>query len=230
MEFHPLYYSLVKIITDCWEKLGDNEIDNIKIFRIMDMQCVGGALEKLIAKNIDEKFKDNENECKKWEGCPNNKKDKDVVCLYNPDYSFEIKTSSNKGLRVFGNRSYSNVSEHAIKSRDSYVLTINVDLENWKICLIRFGKLNREDWIGQKSSTGQQARITKNAYQNKLKIIKGDYQKSVPVKYIPGIGGKTVKKLNDNNIFTVNDLLNCDKKEYSKQKNLANVFIKQDYI
>jgi hypothetical protein len=89
--------------------------------------------------------------------------EKDVV--YEPDnlFSFEIKTSSSpKG--VFGNRSYATESNHEKKSKVGFLLTLNFPPCGTKRdLLVRFGWVTQSDWIAQKSFTGQQARLSKEA-------------------------------------------------------------------
>ena len=103
----------------------------------------------------------------------------DAVYVPNPDYCFEIKASSSaKG--VFGNRSYAHVSDTASKRRGSFFLIVNFAkfsaARRPEITLIRFGWLSATDWIGQKSPSGQRARLTKEARAFKLRII---YEQSV---------------------------------------------------
>ncbi|HFC7940318.1 ScaI family restriction endonuclease [Neisseria meningitidis] len=43
-----------------------------------------------------------------------------------------------------------------------------------EIKIIRFGWLDHTDWIAQTAATGQQARLSPEAYRSKLKIL---YQK-----------------------------------------------------
>ncbi|HGG7675208.1 TPA: ScaI family restriction endonuclease, partial [Neisseria meningitidis] len=66
------------------------------------------------------------------------------------------------------------------KSKNGYYLTINFekfmpDLKlRPEIKIIRFGWLDHTDWIAQTAATGQQARLSPEAYRSKLKIL---YQK-----------------------------------------------------
>lgn len=100
--------------------------------------------------------------------------DKDLVWVADPDrWSTEIKTSSHKN-QVFGNRSYAQAG-NSKKTKSGFYLTIN--FEKWSDChpgelpkvrLIRLGWLDHTDWIPQKAPTGQNARISKEAYAGKL--------------------------------------------------------------
>ena len=102
--------------------------------------------------------------------------DKDVVCITNPDFSLEIKTSSDKN-KIFGNRSYAQeVKQGGKKSKSGYYLAINFEKfeETAKlpqIRLIRFGWLDHTDWIGQSAASGQQARLPKEVENGKLVVI-----------------------------------------------------------
>lgn len=90
-----------------------------------------------------------------------------MLCEYNDYFSFEIKASSQKS--IYGNRSYT--KSDAGKSKSGYYLTINFEKlskENPRILLIQMGWLDHTDWVGQKSETGQQASLTKEAKEYKL--------------------------------------------------------------
>lgn len=100
--------------------------------------------------------------------------EKDLVYIPDPKYSIEIKTSSSVG-RIFGNRSYAHEGLIAKKSKSGFYLAVNFEKFSLKqqnikptISLVRFGWLDHEDWIGQTSSTGQQARLSTNVEQYKL--------------------------------------------------------------
>lgn len=102
--------------------------------------------------------------------------DKDIVCITNPDFSLEIKTSSDKD-KIFGNRSYAQkLKNSSKKSKSGYYLAINFEKfgetdDLPKIRLIRFGWLDHSDWIGQSAASGQQARLPKEVENGKLIII-----------------------------------------------------------
>lgn len=101
--------------------------------------------------------------------------DKDLVYLPDPRYSIEVKTSSNPSS-IFGNRSYAQESTDKKKSKSGYYLTVNYQkcspgLERPKILLIKFGWLDAQDWIGQKSATGQQSRLPPDVATKKLSIL-----------------------------------------------------------
>lgn len=94
--------------------------------------------------------------------------------VYIPDdqFSIEIKTSSNK-TQIFGNRSYAQIATSNKKSKAGYYLAVNFEKfektrKKPKILLIR---LDHSDWIGQKSTTGQQAKLSKETYDKKFKTL-----------------------------------------------------------
>ena len=99
--------------------------------------------------------------------------EKDVVCLKDDNYSFEIKASSSK-TGIFANRSYAQPSPVAKKHKSGYYLVVNfekflVDRSTKpRVLWIRFGWLDHTDWIPQKAATGQQARLDVKARNNKL--------------------------------------------------------------
>lgn len=162
---HPLTDVMVDLCQKSWESILNGKINTYLNMKIKDMsispQATGALLHDVlpeyIAKNI-EKFR-------KGQG-----KEKDVVCDYDDFYSFELKTSSQKS--IYGNRSYA--KSDVGKDKSGYYLTINfekISSNDPKILLIKFGWLNHSDWIGQKSETGQQASLTKEARENKLLIL-----------------------------------------------------------
>ncbi len=103
--------------------------------------------------------------------------EKDLVCLADPFYSTEIKTSSHK-TQIFGNRSYAQPpSATSKKSKSGFYITVN--FERWidvvdrppAIRQIRFGWLDHTDWKAQNAETGQQARVLQPAYKGKLPVL-----------------------------------------------------------
>ena len=99
-------------------------------------------------------------------------KDKDLIFIPDDTFSIEIKTSSNP-KNIFGNRSYAQKANKNKKSKSGYYLAINFEKftsENTrpKILKIRFGWLDHEDWMGQKSATGQQSRLSGDVERFKL--------------------------------------------------------------
>lgn len=105
------------------------------------------------------------------------KADKDIVCVSNDRYSFEVKTSSDKN-KIFGNRSFAQETGNNDDktSRDGYYLAINFEKTKEaarlsrkpEILKIAFGYLEHSDWIAQKSSKGQAAYLSPTTYQTKF--------------------------------------------------------------
>lgn len=82
----------------------------------------------------------------------------------------ELKTSSQKS--IYGNRSYA--KSEGGKDKSGYYLTINFEKINKnepKLVLIQMGWLSHSDWVGQKSETGQQATLTRDAKENKFIVL-----------------------------------------------------------
>ncbi len=102
----------------------------------------------------------------------NSTDEKDVVHVPDDNYSFEIKASSSRN-NIFGNRSYAQPSPVAKKHKAGYYLAVNFEkftdeTASPRVTKIRMGWLDHTDWIGQRASTGQQARLNIIARNNKL--------------------------------------------------------------
>lgn len=170
IEEHPLEVNfLVETIINSWENILNAKIDTYYIGKdiVPKPQIMGFFLHELIPLKIQDKFPD------QWR-LEKNACDKDIVCIFNSKFSIEIKTSSS-GKNIYGNRSYSQETNSCKKSKSGYYLAINFEKFNEhnldqlpKITMIRFGWLDHEDWQGQKASSGQQARLSKNVEKNKL--------------------------------------------------------------
>ena len=107
------------------------------------------------------------------------KKDKDLVCVVNPEFSTEIKTSSNPN-NIYGNASYGqeDSATSSSKSKDGYYLTVNFekfkpnDKEiKPKVKKIRIGWLDHTDWHSQSASSGQAATISTAVRDKKLQVL-----------------------------------------------------------
>ncbi|HGG7548015.1 TPA: ScaI family restriction endonuclease [Neisseria meningitidis] len=172
---HPLSEKeIVQLCLDSWENIFSSRIGNLQIGKnfFPSPQIVGALLHALIPANIEARFEN-------WQG-EKNKYDKDIVYIKDDYYSIELKTSSDSKY-IFGNRSYAQPQDGITgKSKNGYYLTINFekfmpDLKlRPEIKIIRFGWLDHTDWIAQTAATGQQARLSPEAYRSKLKIL---YQK-----------------------------------------------------
>lgn len=131
-------------------------------------QVVGNFLHELIPIYVSK-------EDKNWTK-GSEKNDKDLKNVINDELSIEIKTSSSKD-KIYGNRSYGQEqsTKNGVKEKSGYYLAVN--FENYdkndkdkqpQITKIRIGYLEHTDWIAQKASTGQQARLTNEAEKFKL--------------------------------------------------------------
>lgn len=132
-------------------------------------QILGFFLHELIPLKLKERYP------KTWRG-DETAPEKDVVYIPENFYSFEVKTSSHKS-KIFGNRSYAQEgAEESKKKKDKsgFYLAVNFEAvkpemkEKPRILLIRFGWLDKKDWLGQTSATGQQARLPPAAEKGKL--------------------------------------------------------------
>ena len=102
----------------------------------------------------------------------NTSHEKDVVCVPDERFSFEIKASSSRN-DIYGNRSYAQPSPTSKKHKAGYYLAVNFEKFGLasgspRVTKIRMGWLDHTDWIGQRANTGQQARLTTSARDNKL--------------------------------------------------------------
>lgn len=213
---------LVDVVTCSWYRLWKSRIgDNKLYFPIRDINppatVIGYILEKLIAKELALRYPTS------WRGASNDG-DKDIVCISDVRFSFEIKTSGQRGVKVFGNRSYGQKlqnSNHAKKDKSGYYLTVNFNKE--KLNLIRFGWIDAEDWKSQTSSTGQMASLGKEVYEHKLKELVYPYLREASILIIRGVSEKVEFELNTQGIYTLKDLMtttHLDKK-YRKYQTLA---------
>lgn len=107
------------------------------------------------------------------------KNDKDLVCIKDSKFSVEIKTTSHSS-GIYGNKSYAQPDNDTKlnKCKAGYFIVIsfekfnknNVDLAP-KIKRIRFGWLDHDDWVPQKSSSGQQSYVKSYSKKHKMKVI-----------------------------------------------------------
>lgn len=168
IETHPIgKEQLVEITLKSWldiftTQIGTNKL-RIGIHLFPQPQIMGFFLHELIPLNIESVHSGWRRDVGGTE--------KDVVCETNSIFSFEIKTSSNP-KQIFGNRSYAQENSRMKRARRGYLLAINFQgfktSKSPKIVRIRFGWIDQEDWIGQASATGQQARLSKAADSYKL--------------------------------------------------------------
>ncbi len=170
---HPLNpQELLEIALKSWDDIFNSAIGT-KPFQIgTDIlpvpQIMGFLLHELIALELEYRYT---NVWRKGATAY----EKDVVYMPDTTYSIEIKTSSS-GKNIYGNRSYSQKTQTPKKSKSGYYLAVNFEKfrasdHQPKIILVRFGWLDHDDWKGQASATGQQARLSSAVEQHKLIIL-----------------------------------------------------------
>lgn len=168
ISIHPLKDKIVSVVLESWEEIFQSKIGAYSIGREIfpSPQIMSFFLHELVAHNLS-LFYPREYKVGVL------KNEKDIHCITNPDMGIEIKASSNH-TQIFANRSYAQPSSDSeTKDKNGYYLAINFDkvtMDNPhpKILRIRFGYLEHSDWIPQRASTGQQARLSKLAYETKL--------------------------------------------------------------
>ncbi len=167
---HPLTTEEIKsVVLDSWDEIFRSKIGKKPYHIGKDIfpkpQIMGFFLHEIIPLEFERRHPG------KWRK-EKDARDKDLICITDDQFSIEIKTSSNPNS-IFGNRSYAQDSENGKKSKSGYYLAINFEKfteENTapKIVKIRFGWLDHEDWMGQKSATGQQSRLSRDVENFKL--------------------------------------------------------------
>jgi hypothetical protein len=169
---HPLDpMEIVEICLDAWESIFESFLGTqgfkIGTHIFPKPQILGFFLHELIPLELKARYPD------EWRGeeC---KTDKDLVYIPDINYSIEIKTSSSAG-QIYGNRSFGQISKakKEKKEKSGYYIAINFnkvipgkDLPSLR--LLRLGWLDNEDWIPQKSPSGQQARLPPEVNAGKL--------------------------------------------------------------
>lgn len=172
IQAHPLSTEeLVEVTLQAWEQIFDSSIGGV--LRIgndiaFPQQIMGNILQRLIAYELAKRYPG------VWRG-EENAEDKDLVYIPDSYFSFEVKSSTNPNS-IYGNRSYGQPSETGRKSKSGYYLAVNCQpfseaSRSPKITKIRFGWLDFTDWIAQKSATGQQASLTREANSYKLRLL-----------------------------------------------------------
>jgi len=164
VESHPLRPEIVGICLNSWKSILAGFINDKLCLTIGEMkispQAIGALLHDIIPEYIQK------NKIKGFRKGTGG--EKDIVSDINENDSVELKTSSQKC--IYGNRSYT--KSEGGKSKSGFYLAVNFDKmtdnDSPRIQLIRFGWLDYEDWIGQKSESGQQARLRPEAKENKL--------------------------------------------------------------
>lgn len=162
---HPLYPCIVEFCFNSWNSILNGKINTYLNLSIRQMtispQATGALLHDILPEYITKYTADFR------KGIGN---EKDIVCITDPFYSMELKTSSQNS--IYGNRSYA--KSDGGKDKSGYYLTINfekISNNNPKIKKIMMGWLDHSDWIGQASETGQQAFLAQDAKKYKFIIL-----------------------------------------------------------
>jgi len=165
VENHPLSPYIADLCLKSWQSILNGKINTYLNLLIREMRISPQATGALLHDIIPEYIEKNISGFRKGTG-----KEKDIVCEYDEIFSMELKTSSQRA--IYGNRSYAKSDSGKVKS--GYYLAINfekISINNPKILLIQMGWLDHADWRGQKSETGQQASLTKEAKDSKFIIL-----------------------------------------------------------
>ena len=173
LQDHPLdSESLVGVVLAAWQSIFDSRMGS-RGFRIgKDIfpkpQIMGFFLHELIPLELAARFP------KEWRG-DKTSDEKDIVYLSAPQYSVEIKTSSNPN-RIFGNRSFAQKTTRGKKTKSGYYLAVNFEKftdanHSPVIKKIRFGWIDASDWTGQRAATEQQSRLSSDVETKKLKTL-----------------------------------------------------------
>jgi hypothetical protein len=167
---HPLKSDeILEVVLSAWESIFDSKMGT-KGFRIgkeifPKPQIMGFFLHERIPLELSARYP------KKWRG-EKETSDKDIVYIPDDQYSIEVKTSSNP-KHIYGNRSYAQATSRGKKAKSGFYLAINFekfskDIIRPNIRRIRFRWLDLEDWISQKTGTGQQSRLPPEVENYKL--------------------------------------------------------------
>ncbi|TAE19647.1 MAG: ScaI family restriction endonuclease [Bacteroidetes bacterium] len=165
--------TFVKIVLEAWDCIFSSDICGLRIGKdiLPNPQMLGYFIETLTAHRLAKAFPT------VWKhGIAKN--EKDIVCLTDDKFSFEMKASSSDG-KIYANRSYAQEqSENAEKDKNGYYVAINFEKfdehnlqERPEITLIRLAYLEHTDWKAQKASTGQQASLPAEVYKHKFVTI-----------------------------------------------------------
>lgn len=168
VNMHPLKNEIKDVVLKSWDDIFNSKIGSFSIGKEIfpSPQIISFFLHELVAHYLSLKYPQRYK-------VGELKNEKDVHDIENPSMGIEIKGSSN-ATQIFANRSYAQPSSYSeTKDKNGYYLTINFEKisranPHPKITIIRFGFLEHNDWIAQDAATGQQARLTPEAYKYKL--------------------------------------------------------------
>ena len=87
--------------------------------------------------------------------------DRDIICMHNRQFDFEIKTTSSKSNYIYGNR----IIPRSKNDQGGYfVLAVKYDKNSLNLTQIRFGWCEPHQWVAQKGN-GQQSRLALSALE-----------------------------------------------------------------
>ncbi len=199
---------ILEIASTAWGKVWETTVGSGDVaVRLKDLRVpatvIGYFFEVLFARELSLRFPN------EWRGNESGD-DKDLVNLKDIRLSIEIKSSGQRGFRVYGNRSYGQEvknQQQVKKEKSGYYITVN--FYDRILTLIRFGWIDATDWKSQTSPTGQMAGLADTVYAHKLIPIPGEYQLDAPVELLDGVGDKTSALFREVGIKTIRDLLDC---------------------
>lgn len=168
---HPLKAKkIVEITLKSWNDIFESKIGSLSIGKQISPapQIMSFLLHELVAYHLSMEFPE-------VYRVGRVKNEKDIHNLKDVNFSVEIKASTHP-TQIFANRSYAQPDNGTgAKSKNGYYIAINFGKfsreERPEISQISFGYLEHTDWIPQASATGQQARLSANAYAHKLRVI-----------------------------------------------------------
>ena len=172
IECYPLAPdALVVFVHDAWAAIFKSSVGplTIGVDIFPQPQVMGFLLHELIPALISRSHPE-------WRIGTVGLSEKDLHYAPDPFYSTEIKTSSDRN-QIFGNRSYAQPITPGSRPKDGYYLAVNFErfamsaMSRPNIHRIRLGWLDHGDWIPQRSSTGQQARLTRDALRLKFATL-----------------------------------------------------------
>ena len=208
IEQHPLSLDEIRdIALQTWQMLWQTRIGTGKsAIRLDEMDVpamvVGYFFEKLYARELGTRYPN------QWRG-GRSRDEKDLVCLTNPFFSIEMKSSGQLTTKIYGNRSYAQRTKRDSSTsrveKSGYYLTVN--FYQTTLTLLRFGWIDYADWQPQRAATGQAATLTDQVYKYKLVEIRGDYRLNGPIGLLNGVGGKRIEIFASEGIKTIRDLL-----------------------
>jgi hypothetical protein len=87
-------------------------------------------------------------------GSTGNHRESDIVCMLNPDFTFEVKASCGKGKAINGNK-----VQAMAKKNPGFLLYVNYHSDTLTIRDVRLGWCGPDDWSVNPASTSQAARL-----------------------------------------------------------------------